>query len=70
MPDSFIPGKLERTKRVMSRHLLECGFHVRGAVPVQVSAPRNPTLHERAVRVQMLDNDTAYRHTGRNEFWA
>jgi hypothetical protein len=55
---------------VMSRHLLESGFHARGAVPVQVSAPRNPALHERAVRVQMLDNDTAYRHTGRNEFWA
>lgn len=55
---------------VMSRHLLECGFHARGAVPVQVSAPRHPALHERAVRVQMLDNDTAYRHTGRNEFWA
>jgi hypothetical protein len=55
---------------VLSRRLLECGFHARGAVPIQVDAPRYPSLHECAVRVQMLDNDTAYRHAGRNEFWA
>jgi hypothetical protein len=53
-----------------SQQLLDCGFHVRDALPVQVLAARNPELPESAVRVQMLDNDAAYRHPGHNEFWA
>jgi hypothetical protein len=54
----------------LSRCLRECGFHARGTASVQVCAPRHPTLAATPLRVQMLDNDTAYRHRGRNEFWA
>jgi hypothetical protein len=35
-----------------------------------VRAPRHPQLDDLTLRVHMLDNDAAYRHTGRNEFWA
>jgi len=50
--------------------LQECGFHVRGTLPVQMLAPRNPELAGRTLRVQMLDNDAAYLHGPRNAFWA
>jgi hypothetical protein len=54
----------------MSRYLVECGFHDRGVVPIQVAAPRNPTLHRTTLRVQLLDNDAAYLQSGQSEFWA
>jgi hypothetical protein len=53
-----------------SERLLECGFHVRGTLPVQMLAPRNPELASCTLRVQMLDNDAAYWHGHRNSFWA
>jgi hypothetical protein len=55
---------------VLSRCLLDCGFHVRGDLPVQVLAPHAPNITLKTLRLQMLDNDAAYRHGGRNEFWA
>jgi hypothetical protein len=54
----------------LSERLRECGFHSRGELPVQVRAPRHPQLDDFTLRVHMLDNDAAYRHVGRNEFWA
>jgi hypothetical protein len=54
----------------LSERLRECGFHFRGDLPVQVKLPRNPELTGRRLRVQMIDNDAAYRHGGLNEFWA
>ena len=54
----------------LSKRLHECGFHARDELPVQVLAPRNPELAACALRVQMLDNDAAYRHGGINEFLA
>jgi hypothetical protein len=53
-----------------SERLRECGFHARDDLPVQIHAPRNPDLTSHTLRVQMLDNDAAYRHQGRNELWA
>jgi hypothetical protein len=54
-----------------SQQLLACGFHERDALPVQIHGTRNPELPESALRVQMLDNDAAYRHhPGYNEFLA
>ncbi|HEY0342890.1 MAG TPA: hypothetical protein VGC34_18955 [Steroidobacteraceae bacterium] len=55
---------------LLSRCLRECGFRARNEVPVQLLGPRDPALLPPALRVQMLDNDAAYRHLGRNEFWA
>jgi hypothetical protein len=54
----------------LGERLRECGFHARGELPVQMRAPRHPELDAFTLRVHMLDNDAAYRHTGRNEFWA
>lgn len=53
-----------------SERLRECGFHARGDLRVQMLAPHHPQLLSATLRVQMLDNDAAYRHPGRNEFWA
>ena len=55
---------------MLSRCLRECGFRARNEAPVQLLGPRNSVLVPAALRVQMLDNDAAYRHVGRNEFWA
>jgi hypothetical protein len=54
---------------LLSRSLRECGFRARNEVPVQL-LPHDAALLPPALRVQMLDNDAAYRHLGRNEFWA
>jgi hypothetical protein len=54
----------------LSRALLDCGFHARGDLPVQVLAPHSPAITAQTLRLQMLDNDAAYRHGGRDEFWA
>jgi hypothetical protein len=54
----------------LSERLLDCGFHARAEMPVQMLAPRNPELAEYTLRVQMLDNDAAYRHGGLIEFLA
>jgi hypothetical protein len=55
---------------LLSRCLRESGFRARSEAPVQLLGPRNSALVPAALRVQMLDNDAAYRHVGRNEFWA
>jgi hypothetical protein len=55
---------------MLSRCLRECGFHARNEAPVQLLGPRNAALLPPALRVQMLDNDAAYRHPARNEFSA
>jgi hypothetical protein len=55
---------------MLSRCLRECGFHARNELPVQLLGPHDAALVPPALRVQMLDNDAAYRHFGRNEFWA
>src|SRR5438094_936966 len=46
-----------------------CGFLAREATPVQVRPSRGSAMPPGTLRVQMLDNDAAYLHRGRNEFW-
>jgi hypothetical protein len=46
-----------------------CGFRARSATPVQVRLSRGLAMPLGTLRVQMLDNDAAYLHEGRNEFW-
>ncbi|HEY6924413.1 MAG TPA: hypothetical protein VI653_13160 [Steroidobacteraceae bacterium] len=53
-----------------SQRLRECGFHARDELRVQMLVPHHPQLLSAKLRVQMLDSDAAYRHAGRNEFWA
>jgi hypothetical protein len=47
-----------------------CGFHPRGETSIRVRAARGAALPAALLRVQMLDNDAAFFHEGRNEFWA
>lgn len=54
----------------LANQLGECGFHVRASMPVHLLAPRNPELLAAKLRVQMIDNDAAFLHSGRNEFSA
>jgi hypothetical protein len=54
----------------LSRCLLECGFHTRGLFQAQLLARDLSNFPSAIVRLQMLDNDAAYRHPGRSEFLA
>jgi hypothetical protein len=49
---------------MLSRTLERCGFHARGAAPVQVLAQSGSSFDAPALRVQMADNDAAYFHEG------
>lgn len=55
---------------VLCRSLQECGFHARGAQPIQLLARKDLRIDATTLRVQMLDNDAAYGHRGRAELWA
>lgn len=47
-----------------------CGFHRRLANPVQIRPASAAAMPGAPLRVQMLDNDAAYLHEGRSEFWS
>jgi hypothetical protein len=53
-----------------SANLVDCGFHARTAEPIRLLATQEARLPETRLRVQMIDNDAAWRHEGRSEFWA
>jgi hypothetical protein len=55
---------------LLSQCLRECGFRERSEFPVQMLASHDRSVLPTRLRVQMIDNDAAYRHTGRAEFWA
>jgi hypothetical protein len=55
---------------MLSRCMLECGFHARGAQEVRLLAADKSNFPSATVRLQMLDDDSAYRHIGRAEFLA
>ena len=57
--EPLLAGALER-----------CGFHARGSRPLLVRARNGVRLPSTGIRVQMLDNDAAYRHDGSRLFWA
>jgi hypothetical protein len=54
---------------LLAAALQRCGFHARSSRPLMVRAngARLPTA---GIRIQMLDDDTAYRHGGSRSFWA
>jgi len=54
----------------LSSALEHCGFHPRGAAPIQVLARSGATFAPSAPRVQMIDNDAAYLNEGRIELIA
>lgn len=55
---------------VFARSLRECGFHERGSQPIQLLERKDLRIDATTLRVQMLDNDAAYRHHGRADLWA
>jgi len=50
--------------------LLRCGFHRRGETPIRLRPARETPMPASLLRIQMLDNDAAFFHEGRDEFWA
>ena len=50
--------------------LRRCGFHARGSRPLLVRATNGMRLPAAGIRIQMLDDDAAYRHSGSRFFWA
>jgi len=57
--EPLLAGALER-----------CGFHARAARPLFVRAAHGIRFPATAIRIQMLDDDTAYRHSGSRLLWA
>jgi len=56
--------------RLLEEALSACGFRARLKFPVRLRAADAALLPPLPVRVQMLDNDAAFLHHGRREYWA
>jgi hypothetical protein len=54
---------------LLAQALLECGFRGRFSLPIYLR-PSVAGVAPVGLRVQMLDNDAAYLHSGRPELWA
>jgi hypothetical protein len=54
---------------LLAAALQRCGFHARSSRPLLVRA-NGVRLPAAGIRIQMLDDDTAYRHGGARTFWA
>ena len=54
---------------LLAAALQRCGFHARSSRPLLVRA-NGVRLPAAGIRIQMLDDDTAYRHGGSRTFWA
>ena len=50
--------------------LQRCGFHARGSRPLYVRVARGIEPPAQSVRIQMIDNDSAYLHNGARRYWA
>jgi hypothetical protein len=55
---------------LLAAALQRCGFHARGSRPVLVRAASKSQVPAGAIRIQMLDDDAAYLHSGSRLFWA
>jgi hypothetical protein len=55
---------------LLAAALQRCGFHARGSRPLLVRAASETRVPAAAIRIQMLDDDAAYRHSGSRLFWA
>jgi len=55
---------------LLARALQRCGFHARGARPLMVRAGAGVRFPAAGIRIQMLDDDAAYRHSGSSGLWA
>ncbi len=55
---------------VRRQAFLECGFHLRGSVPLRILASGRTELPGLPVSFGMLDSDAAYLHNGEEDLWA
>lgn len=55
---------------LLARALVRCGFHARATRPLYARATDGIRLPAGGIRIQMLDDDAAYRHNGSRLFWA
>ncbi len=55
---------------VTRQALLDCGFHPRGEAAIRILHGKQMTFPAGSLRFQMIDNDFAYLHQNRNEYWA
>jgi GNAT superfamily N-acetyltransferase len=55
---------------LLATALERCGFHARASRPLMMRATNGVRLPPAEIRIQMLDDDTAYRHSGSRLFWA
>lgn len=55
---------------LLTHTLLGCGFHARGETPIQMRPADEDSMPPAPLRVQMLDSDAAFMHSGRSECWA
>jgi hypothetical protein len=55
---------------LLAAALQRCGFHARASRPLLVRVSDGRRLPPAGVRIQMLDDDAAYRHNGSRLLWA
>jgi hypothetical protein len=55
---------------LLARALERCGFHARALRPLFIRAADGIRLPAPRMRIQMLDDDAAYRHNGSRLYWA
>ena len=55
---------------LLAEALQRCGFHARTKRRLLVRATNGVRFPDTGIRIQMLDDDTAYRHSGARVFWA
>jgi hypothetical protein len=55
---------------LLSLALEHCGFHARGTRPLLARVSDGVQFPVTDIRIQMLDDDAAYRHSGSRVFWA
>lgn len=54
----------------LSQVFESCGFHARLTLPIYLRSSGNVPVPRETLRVQMIDNDSYYLYSGRNELWA
>jgi hypothetical protein len=55
---------------LLAQCLMESGFHARRSAPIYLRTDNESLIAACALRVQMVDSDAAYLHSGGRELWA
>ena len=55
---------------VTCQALLDCGFHSRGSAALRILPGKGVEMGAGPIRFQMIDNDFAYLHQNKKDYWA